>query len=115
MLNTVNQIRLDGNLGNDPKLIKTDTTTFLELSVATDKPIAVNDNGTLKTITEWHRVLIFDTAVIEKVGKFSLTKGSKVRVDGALDYRKRQIKDANGDVLATVKEASVIAARVLPL
>ena len=115
MLNTVNQIRLEGNLGNAPKLIETDKTKFMELSVATDKPIGVSEEGNLKTITEWHKVLIFNTAVIEQVEKFGLNKGSKVRVDGALDYRKRQIKDANGELIATVKEASVIAGRVLPL
>lgn len=115
MLNTVNQIRLEGNLGNNPKLIETDKTTFIELSVATDKPIAVKEDGTLKTITEWHKVLIFDAEMIEQIEKFGLKKGSKVRVDGALDYRKRQIKDTNGEVVATVKEASVIAGRVLPL
>lgn len=115
MLNTVNQIRLEGNLGNNPKLIETDKTRFMELSVATDKPIAVKEDGTLKTITEWHKVLIFDAAVLEKVQKFGLKKGSKVRIDSALDYHKRQIKDANGEVVTTVKEASVIAGRVLPL
>ena len=115
MLNTVNQIRLEGNLGNNPKIIETDKTKFMELSVATDKPIGVTEAGNLKTITEWHKVLIFDTEVIGKVEKFDLGKGSKVRIDGALDYRKRQIKDANGELVATVKEASVIAGRVLPL
>lgn len=115
MLNTVNQVRLEGNLGNNPKLIETDKTTFMELSFATDKPIAANEDGSLKTITEWHKVLIFNAEIIEWVEKFGLKKGSKVRVDGALDYRKRQIKDATGEVVATVKEASVIAGGVLPL
>ena len=115
MLNTVNQVILHGNLGNDPKLIETDKTTFMELSVATDKPISVNDDGKLKTITEWHKVLVFNTAVIEKIKGFGLSKGSKVRVDGSLEYRTREIRDSQGEVIAKVKEASVIAGRVLPL
>lgn len=115
MLNTVNQVTLHGNLGNDPKLIETDKTRFMELSVATDKPIAANEDGTIKTITEWHKVLVFDAEVIKKIEGFGLSKGAKVRVDGALDYRKREIKDSQGEVIAKVKEASVIAGRVLPL
>lgn len=115
MLNTINHIRLDGNVGREPKIIETEKSTFVELSVATKRPVAGEDTDKVKFITEWHKVMIFDEEDIQFFKGFDITKGSKVRVEGTLSYRNRPIKDADGEVITTVKEAFVVAYRVLPV
>ena len=84
----------------------------MKFSIATEKPI-INETGKVKLIPEWHNIMIFDKAVLEMAKACALTKGSKVRVDGELSYRKRAIKDTNGDVITTVKDAFIVAGIVV--
>lgn len=115
MFNTINHIRLDGNIGREPKIVETEKSNFVELSVATKRPVLSEDIDKVKFITEWHKVMIFDEEAIEFFKPLDITKGSKVRVEGTLSYRNRAIKDADGEVITTVKEAFVVAYRVFPV
>ena len=65
--------------------------------------------------TDWHKVIIFDSNDVKVASGFELGVGDFVRIDGQLSYRDRPIKDANGNLVTTVKEASVIASIVFGL
>ena len=102
MTNSINYVRLDGTIDNQPKEITTDKSTFTTFSVLTK----------IENSTDWHKVLVFDTNNIAAFAGTELAKGTKVRVDGYISNRYREIKDDNGKVIAKVKETCIVANRV---
>ncbi|MEM8527991.1 MAG: single-stranded DNA-binding protein [Bacteroidota bacterium] len=102
MTTSYNYARLDGTIDNEPKEITTDKSTFTTFSVLTK----------IENSTDWHKVLVFDTNNIVYANGAELEKGTKVRVDGYISNRYREIKDDNGKVIAKVKETSIIANKV---
>lgn len=105
MTNSTNQVQLIGYIGNISEQIKTDKSSFHTMSISTKR----GKN------TDWHKVIIFDNENIVVASNFELGIGDKVRIDGELSYRNRDIKDANSNLITTVKEASVIAQTVFGL
>jgi single-stranded DNA-binding protein len=104
MVNSQNYVQLYGILGNDPEEIETVKSNFTTFSLGTSA----------RKSTDWHKVIVFGHEY-ERYSAFIPKKGDQVRVDGTISYRKREIKDTEGNVIATVKEASIIAIRVLGL
>lgn len=85
MSSSVNLVMVLGNLGQEPKVITTESgTTIANLSVATSHSTKKGDEW--QELTEWHRVVAFGKTA-ENCGKF-LRKGSKVFVQGRLQTRK---------------------------
>ncbi len=105
MTKTINNISIYGYIGNISEKITTEKSSFHTMSVSTKRGKA----------TDWHKVIIFDSNDVKVASGFELGVGDFVRIDGQLSYRDRPIKDANGNLVTTVKEASVIASIVFGL
>ncbi len=88
MSGSVNKVILVGNLGRDPEV-----RTFqnggrvANLSLATSQHWKDKDTGERRERTEWHRIAIFNDALVNVAEKY-LNKGSKVYVEGQLETRK---------------------------
>lgn len=105
MTKTINQVQLRGFIGNVSEKITTDKSSFYTMSISTKR----GKN------TDWHKVVIFDGEDIIHAGNFEPSVGDYVRIEGELSYRSREIKDADGKVITSVKEASVIASTIFAM
>ena len=94
MAYSINKVILVGNVGNDPE-IKTfqNGNKVANLSIATSERWKDKETGEQKSLTEWHRVVIFNTIFISLAEKF-IKKGAKIYVEGQLQTRKWQ--DSSG-------------------
>jgi single-strand DNA-binding protein len=99
MAGSVNKVILIGNLGRDPE-----SRSFgnggkvVKFSIATSETWNDRGSGDRKEKTEWHNIV--------EVAERYLKKGSKVYVEGAMQYR--EYDDANG---AKQKIAEVVLQR----
>lgn len=83
----INEVRLIGRLGADPDVRYTQQGTCVaSLRMATSEWYKDKQDGELKEITEWHRVVVWDK-VAEKVAE-KWTKGDLVYIEGKLKTRK---------------------------
>ena len=98
-MNGINKVTLIGNLGADPEVkYGANNNAIANLSIATNESwIDKNTNERVEK-TEWHRVSIFGK--LAEIAEKSLTKGSKVYIEGKLQTRKWQDKD-NKDHVTT--------------
>lgn len=88
MAGSVNKVILIGNVGRDPEIRTTQSGTRLcNLSVATSESWKDKNTGERKENTQWHRVVIFNDALVGVVERF-VKKGSKVFLEGQLETRK---------------------------
>jgi single-strand DNA-binding protein len=84
----VNKAIVLGHLGRDPDIRATKADKKVaQFSVATSETWRDKETGERKEKTEWHRVVIFNEALV-KVAEQYLHKGSKVYVEGAMQTRK---------------------------
>ena len=92
MAGSVNKIILIGNLGRDPE-----SRTFSNGGKVVKFSLATSENwtrdGERQERTEWHNVVIYDEKIGDVAQRF-LRKGSKVFIEGAMQYR--EYDDANG-------------------
>lgn len=92
MAGSVNKIILIGNLGRDPE-----SRTFNNGGKVVKFSLATSENwtrdGERQERTEWHNVVIYDEKIGDVAQRF-LRKGSKVYIEGAMQYR--EYDDANG-------------------
>lgn len=106
MAGSVNKVILIGNLGRDPE-----SRSFgnggkvVKFSIATSETWNDRASGDRKEKTEWHNVVIYDEKIGEVAERY-LKKGSKVYIEGAMQYR--EYDDANG---AKQKIAEVVLQR----
>ena len=88
MAGSVNKVMLVGNLGRDPEVRTSQAgQKIVTLNLATSESWKDKQSGERKTITEWHRVVLFN----ENLGNIAeqyLRKGSKIYVEGSLQTRK---------------------------
>lgn len=88
MAGSVNKVILVGNLGQDPEVRSMQTgARVCNLSIATSESWKDKNTGERKDKTEWHRVVIFNEALVNLAEKY-LKKGSKVYLEGQLETRK---------------------------
>ncbi|GAN79811.1 single-stranded DNA-binding protein [Acidocella aminolytica] len=88
MAGTVNKVILVGNLGKDPEVRNTQGGgKIVNLSVATSESWKDKNSGERKTLTEWHRVVVFNDSLADVAEKY-LEKGVKIYVEGKLQTRK---------------------------
>lgn len=100
-MSSVNKVILIGNLGKDPEVRSTqDGREIANLTVATSETWKDKSTGERKEKTEWHRVSVFNPAIVEVCKKY-LNKGSKVYVEGKMQTRKWQDKETGKDVYST--------------
>jgi len=95
MAYSINKVILVGNVGNDPE-----SKTFqsgdrvVNFSIATSESWKDKESGEQKSITEWHKVAIFNNALVEIADRY-VKKGMKIYLEGQLQTRKWQ--DASGN------------------
>jgi single-strand DNA-binding protein len=88
MAGSVNKVILIGNVGKDPEIRTTQSGSRLcNLSIATSESWKDKATGERKENTQWHRVVIFNDALVGIAERF-LKKGSKVYLEGQLETRK---------------------------
>ena len=93
MAGSINKVILVGNLGRDPEIRHTASgAKIAHLSLATSDSWR-DKNGERQEKTDWHRVVIFNTNLVE-LAERALKKGSKVYIEGSLQTRK--FTDSNG-------------------
>lgn len=103
-----NTIKLTGNIGNEPRIVETETNTFAAFSIATtDSYKDENDNWQDKE-TIWHDVLVFNPKAIEMLKSFK--KGTRLEIIGSLSYRSFDI-ELDGKTIKK-KEASIVANKI---
>lgn len=83
----VNRVTILGNLGNDPEVKYTQSgSAIANMTVATSEGWKDKTTGESKSLTEWHRVVLFGK-LAEVAGEY-LRKGSQVYIEGQLRTRK---------------------------
>lgn len=94
MAGSINKVILVGNLGQDPRVSTTQNgTKVVSFSLATSETWRDRASGERRDRTEWHRIVIFSTGLVETAEKY-LRKGSKVYLEGQLQTR--EWDDQNG-------------------
>lgn len=88
MAGSVNKVILVGNLGRDPEIrTMQNGGKVANLSIATSESWKDKNSGERQERTEWHRVVIFNSALADVAERF-LRKGAKVYLEGQLETRK---------------------------
>lgn len=83
-----NQVTLIGNLGKDPEVRTLGSgDRVCNFSMATSESWKDKSSGDRKERTQWHNIVIFNDG-LAKVCEQYLKKGSKVMVQGQVEYRK---------------------------
>ena len=88
MAYSINKVILVGNVGNDPE-VKTFQSgdRVVNFSIATSESWKDKETGEQKSVTEWHKIAIFNTGLIDITDRF-VKKGMKVYIEGQLQTRK---------------------------
>ena len=84
----VNKVILIGNVGADPE-IRTliNGSRHARFNLATSEVWRDKQDGELRQKTEWHRISIFNDALIQTLERY-IKKGSKLYLQGRLETRK---------------------------
>ena len=94
MSGNINEVTLLGNLGADPDIRDTQNGHKVAgFALATNE--TWTKDGEKHERTEWHRVVVFGDALIEKLVEPHIAKGKTVFVRGSLRTRKWTDKDGN--------------------
>ncbi|MBQ8481361.1 MAG: single-stranded DNA-binding protein [Alphaproteobacteria bacterium] len=95
MAGSINKVILVGNLGADPVVSNTQSgAKVVNLRLATSDSWKDKTTGERKEKTEWHRIVIFNSALADTAERY-LRKGSKVYIEGQLQTR--SWKDNSGN------------------
>jgi len=90
---SVNKVILVGNLAADPEIHSMgDSGRVASFSVATSERWSDKGTNTKKEKTQFHRVSIFNQAMVEVTEKY-LKKGDKIYLEGQLENHKWTDKD----------------------
>ena len=94
MAYSINKVILIGNVGNDPEIKSFQSgDRVVNFSLATTENWKDKQTGEQKSITEWHKITIFNSGLISIAEKL-IKKGMKIYIEGQLQTRKWQ--DASG-------------------
>lgn len=106
----LNEVRLIGNLGQDPDVrVTANGTAVTNLSIATSSKWKDKQTGEWQDRTEWHAIVLFGQPA-EFAGEF-LRKGARVYVEGELRTEKWEDRET-GEKRSRIK---VYGRRVLAL
>lgn len=88
MAGSVNKVILVGNVGKEPEIRTTQSgSRIANMSIATSESWKDKQTGETRQNTQWHRVVIFNDALVNLVERF-VTKGTKLFLEGQLETRK---------------------------
>lgn len=83
----MNRILLMGNIGIPPDIREMDDKSkYAVLYLATNEKW-VDSKGTQQTRTDWHRIVVFRDNLVDFIQSY-LKKGSRILIEGKLQYRK---------------------------
>lgn len=106
MAQGLNKITLIGNLGADPDLRSTkEGRAVLNFRIATTETYVTKD-GEKRENTQWHTCVLWGPRA-EALSKY-LHKGSRVFVEGRMEYRQYEDKENNKRTAAEVNVLDVI-------
>lgn len=84
----INKATILGHLGRDPEIRSfSNGNRVANLSVATSERWKDRTTGERKEKTEWHRVAVFNEALVEFLEKHA-RKGQRIYLEGAIETRK---------------------------
>lgn len=84
----LNKVTLIGHLGKDPEIRTMQSgDRVANFSLATTERWKDKTTGEKKEKTEWHRIVIFNKALVDLSEKY-IRKGSKIYLEGQLETRK---------------------------
>jgi len=93
MAGSVNKAIILGNLGRDPEIKSFPSGgQIAELRIATSESWKDKTSGERKEKTQWHTITVKNEALI-RLCRDTLRKGSRLMVEGAIEYRKWQGQD----------------------
>lgn len=96
-----NYVQLLGNLGGDPKNIKTNSNVSMcAFSLATNETYR-DHNGEKIQSTVWHDIVCFGK--VADIAVKNLKKSNKVLVNGSLQKRKYQAQDGTDRIVTEIK------------
>lgn len=87
----INKVILIGNVGNDPEFRTMGSGKVCNFSLATSENWKDKTTGERKEQTEWHRICVFNSNIVDVIEKF-VRKGTKLYIQGALKTRKWENK-----------------------
>jgi single-strand DNA-binding protein len=91
----LNKVTLIGHVGKEPEIrtVGNSGKEVANFSLATSDRWKDKNTGEYKSKTEWHNVVVWNEHLVGVV-KRSVKKGTRLYIEGALEYRKWQ--DKNG-------------------
>ena len=90
MAGSINKVILVGNIGQEPQVrTMQNGQKVVTFSLATSDRWRDRQTGEQKEQTEWHRIVIFNSNLVE-VAERMLQKGTKLYLEGSLRTRKWQ-------------------------
>jgi single-stranded DNA-binding protein len=98
---------IQGNLGGDPKQVKTEAATFIVLSIAQSYKSKDEEK------TEWFEVSVFEPSLMEKCS--GLKKGDLVHTAGHIKPIKKKIDTKTFPVLKLVANQVHKIAKITPI
>jgi single-strand DNA-binding protein len=112
MANGLNKVFLLGNLGADPELKMTSSgQAVMKLRMATSRTY-LDRNKVKQESTQWHTVIIWGKRA-EALAKF-LTKGSRLHIEGELQYREWDKDDGTKGYVTEVRAFEVTLCEKAP-
>ena len=103
MAGTLNKVTLIGHAGKDPEMRTVPNTNkeVATFSLATSDSWKDKQTGEYKSKTEWHSIVVWNEHLVGVV-KRSIKKGTRLYIEGALNYRKWQDKNGVDRISAEV-------------
>jgi single-strand DNA-binding protein len=99
---SINKATIIGALGKDPDIRPTQNgSRVASFSVATSESWKDKVTGEKKEQTEWHRIVVFNTYIVNAVESL-LVKGSKVYIEGKIKSRKWTGDDGKENVTTEI-------------
>jgi single-strand DNA-binding protein len=97
---SLNKVCLIGRLGKDPEIRSMNNgNEVASFTLATSDTWKDKQTGEKKEKTEWHRIVVFSSGLINVVKNY-VKKGTQIYLEGSLQTRKWQDKDGK-DVYTT--------------
>lgn len=94
MAGSINKVILVGNVGRDPEIRSMQNgSRVANFSLATGEYWLDKATNERKTLTQWHRVVVFNDNLVDVLEKY-VRKGAKLYIEGSMQYRK--YTDQNG-------------------
>ena len=100
------KVILIGNLGTDPELKELQSSKVCTFSLATSESYKDKSTGEKKTVTEWHRIVLWNRTA--EIAAQYCKKGSQVMIEGKINYRSYDNKEGVKQYITEIKGDNLI-------